>query len=215
MKMFHPAVRRALVACLVLAPLLQLIGDSLWLSHRFPYAWSLWREASYPFFIPVGFLLASQLATKRPTWAVIACAVFVVGCFGVAAMMPLFRLGAFYPVEGHYEFPTVVQSVMGKGSFAATLFLPGLCFPVSFLVFGIGFWKVRVFPTALSLAYLVTGILFWFGNAGEMEALMLISDAWLLVVFCWTGYCIFRKGAPTAKTERVLRSRLAEREMAG
>ena len=61
MKQYTPTIRQALVACLLLAPLFQLIGDSLWISHRYNYAWSLWREASYIFFVPVGFLLAKLL----------------------------------------------------------------------------------------------------------------------------------------------------------
>jgi len=53
-----------LLACMFIAPLLQLIGDSLWITRNFNYSWSIWREASYIFFVPVGFLLANVSKRK-------------------------------------------------------------------------------------------------------------------------------------------------------
>lgn len=192
MQTLHPTSKQALIACLLLAPLLQLIGDSLWVSRSFPYSWSLWREASYIFFIPAGFFLARLIARKSATWAVVACAFYVVGCFGSAAMMPLFRLGAFYPVQGANEFPTVVQSVLDKNAFAVTLFLPGLCFPVSLLLFGIAFLKHRVLPAAFGASFILAGILFWLGNAMEINPILVVGDVWLLLLFCGLGYTIFK-----------------------
>lgn len=190
----HPAKRNSVLLCLLLAPLLQLIGDALWVSQTSPFAWSIWREASYIFFIPVGFLLAKLVAPKSMNWAIAACALYVVGSFGSAAMMPLFRLGAFYPTEGQNEFPAIVQSVLDKNAFAVTLFLPGLCFPVSLVLFGIAFLKHKVLPAALGVAFCVAGLLFWTGNAMEMNLILIIADAWLLVVFCWLGFVVFKIG---------------------
>ena len=191
MKQYTPTIRQALVACLLLAPLFQLIGDSLWISHRYNYAWSLWREASYIFFVPVGFLLAKLLEPKSPKWAVLTCALYVIGCFGSATMMPLFRLGAFYPIIGHNEFPAVVQSVLGKNGFGFTLFLPGLCFPISLLAFGLGFLKHKVLPATLSLAFLAAGIFFFLGNAIEIDPVLIAGDAWLFFLFCSLVYFLF------------------------
>lgn len=192
MQLLHPSIKQALIACLFAAPLFQLIGDSMWISHNFSYSWSIWREASYIFFIPVGMLLARLLAAKNAKWTVLSCALFVTGCFGSAAMMPLFRLGAFYPVVGHNEFPAIVQSVFDKNAFAVTLYIPGLCFPVSLVLFGIGFLKYKVLPFSFGFALILSGVFFWLGNAGEIDPVLVIGDAWLLVLFCWLGYLIFR-----------------------
>jgi hypothetical protein len=107
-------------------------------------------------------------------------------------MMPLFRLGAFYPTEGANDFPAIVQSVLDKKLFAVSLFLPGLCFPVSLVLFGFLFLIYRLLPAVLSVAFCIAGILFWIGNAGEVNAILVIGDAWLLLVFCWFGYVNFK-----------------------
>ena len=152
---------------------------------------------SYIFFTPVGFyLLAKMLEKKSFIWAMIACALFVIGCFGVATMMPLFRLGAFYPIEEHYDFPNVVQSVLDQKGFAVTLFPLGLCFPVSLVVFGIGFLKHNLLNKLLDIALTICGVLFWLGNAGEIELAQIIGDVLLLVTLCYTGYIIYNDHQP-------------------
>jgi hypothetical protein len=195
MQPLHPTIKHSFIACLLLAPLLQLVGDSLWVSQSFPFSWSLWREASFIFFIPIGFLLARLVAPKSATWAVIASAFYFVGCIGVSTMMPLFRLGAYYPMEKANEFPTIVQSVFDKGAYAPTLFFPGLCFPVSLVLFGIAFVKHRVLPRAFAISFILAGILFWFGNAMEINPLMITSDVWLLLLFCGLSYILFTNNA--------------------
>ena len=173
-----------------LGPLFQLIGDSLWVTHNYPYSWNIWREVSYLFFIPSGILLSKKVEGRSIQWAIITCALYITGCFGSATMMPLFRLGAFYPIEGN-NFPSIVQSVLDKKLFAASLFFPGLCFPVSLVLFGFLFFRYRLLPTVLSFAFCVAGILFWIGNAGEVNPILVIGDVWLLAVFCWFGYVNF------------------------
>jgi hypothetical protein len=201
MQTLHPTIKQSLITCLLLAPLLQLVGDSLWVSQAFPFSWSLWREASFIFFIPIGFLLARLVAPKSATWAVVACGFYFVGCIGVSTMMPLFRLGAFYPVQHANEFPTVVQSVLDKGAYAATLFFPGLCFPVSLVLFGVAFVKHRVLPRAMAASFILAGILFWFGNAMEINPLMVASDVWLLLLFCRVAYVVFTNNVRHSTTD--------------
>jgi hypothetical protein len=201
MQILNRAKRNVLILCLLIAPLFQLIGDILWINHGFSYSWSIWREASFIFFIPVGFWLAKVMETRSVKWALVACAFYVVGCLGVVSMMPLFRLGAFYPIQEHHEFPKIVQSVLDKNAFAVTLFPPGMCFPVSLILFGIGFLKYKLLNTALSLALVLSGILFWLGNAMEMDAILVIGDVWLLGIFCSLGYRIFRNSMAYEKVE--------------
>jgi hypothetical protein len=116
-------------------------------------------------------------------------------------MMPLFRLGAFYPVQHANEFPTVVQSVLDKGAYAPTLFFPGLCFPVSLVLFGIAFLKHRVLPRPFGVFFVLAGILFWFGNAMEINPLMVFSDIWLLLLFSGLAYIIFTNNARHRATD--------------
>jgi hypothetical protein len=201
MRILNPAKRNVLFLCLLIAPLLQLIGDILWINHGFSYSWSIWREASFIFFIPVGFWMARIVETKSVKWALAACAFYVVGCLGVAAMMPLFRLGAFFPIQEHHEFPAIVQSVLDKNAFALTLFPPGLCFPVSLILFGIGLLKYKLLNTPLGFAFVVSGVLFWLGNAMEMDLVLILGDVWLLGLFCCLGYRIFRDSAAYVKVE--------------
>jgi len=160
--------RRILIICLVSGPLLQLIGDALWLHGNYNYSWNLFREASTMFFVPCGFLFAKMPNQKSPGWAIVSCALFVVGCLGCAGIMPLFRLSTFYHTEGHYALPDIVNSVLGRNLFGATVFLPGLCFPVSLIVFGIAFTRWHVTKKIAGINLIVSGIFFWLGNAGEV-----------------------------------------------
>jgi hypothetical protein len=178
--------------CLFAGPFFQLLGDSLWLTRNYNFSWNIWREAASIFFIPAGFLLAKIIERKSFWWSVTSCGLFVVGCIGAAAMMPLFRLSAFYPVVGHNGFPTVVSSVMDKKLFAVTLFPPGLCFPVSLVLYGVAMLKLRILNVLAGVALIVSGVLFWTGNAGEVDSVLIIGDVWLLLTFCYTGYLVDR-----------------------
>jgi len=163
--------------------------------HTYDYSWNLWREVSYIFFIPAGLLFAKMIEQKSFAWAMISCALFVTGCIGCVAMMPLFRLGAFYPTKGNDAFPVMVNSVLDKKLFAATIYTPGLCFPVSLVVFGIAFLRYRTFSTVVNIAFILSGVLFWLGNAGEINSLLIIGDGLLLCLFCYVGYLMFGKSA--------------------
>jgi hypothetical protein len=59
-----------LLICLILGPLFQLVGDALWLTEDFPFSWSVWREASYVFFVPAGILIAKIIERKSIKWAI-------------------------------------------------------------------------------------------------------------------------------------------------
>jgi hypothetical protein len=132
-----------------------------------------------------------MLERKNFLWAMIACAFFVIGCFGSATMMPLFRLGAFYPIEGHNEFPSVVQSVLDKKLFALTLYPAGLCFPVSLMIFGLGFLRYNTINRIAAFSLMLCSLLYWMGNAMAMDPALIIGDALLLVTSCYLGYYIF------------------------
>ena len=177
--------------CLFAGPFLQLLGDCLWLTRNYNFSWNIWREAASVFFIPAGILFAKIIERKSFWWSVTCCALFVIGCIGAAAMMPLFRLSAFYPVVGHNGFPTVVASVMDKKFFAVTLFPLGLCFPVSLVLFGVAMLKYKVLNILTGIAFIIAGILFWTGNAGEVDSILIIGDVWLLLAFCYVGYQAF------------------------
>lgn len=189
--------------CLVAGPFLQLLGDCLWLTRNYNFSWNIWREAASVFFIPAGVLFAKIIERKSFWWSVTCCALFVMGCIGAAAMMPLFRLSAFYPVVGHNGFPTVVASVMDKKLFAVTLFPLGLCFPVSLVLFGVATLKYRVLNILTGIALIIAGILFWTGNAGEVDSILIIGDVWLLLAFCYVGYQAFGENIKPS-TEKLL-----------
>ncbi|WP_158453810.1 hypothetical protein [Pontibacter korlensis] len=183
--------RNVLLVCLIIAPLFQLIGDALWVTKEYAFSWSVWREASYVFFVPVGILLAKMVEQRSTGWAITCCAFFITGCFGTATMMPLFRLGAFYPTNGGNEFPAIVQSVLGEGFFALTIYPPGLCFPVSLVLFGIAFLKYRLLNTFFGMALILSGLFFWFGNAVGLNLLLLAGDSWLLLTLAYLAFTIY------------------------
>ena len=187
--------------CLFAGPFFQLLGDTLWLTRSYSFSWNIWREIAYIFFVPAGFLFAKMIEQRNFWWSMVPCALFVAGCIGAAAMMPLFRLGAFYPIIGHNALPTVVTSVLSKKLFGATLYPLGLCFPVSLVIFGTAFLKHRLVNTLTGTAFIISGVLFWLGNAGEIDSILIIGDVWLLVTFCYVGYRVHQSVPPTSPTK--------------
>ena len=182
-----------LAICLFAGPSFQLVGDCLWLTHSYNFSWNIWREVASIFFIPAGFLFTKIIERKSFWWSASCCALFVIGCIGAAAIMPLFRLTAFYPAVGHNGLPTVVTSIMDKKLFGVTIFPPGLCFPVSLVLFGMAILKQKVLNVLAGIAFIASGAFFWTGNAGEVDSILIIGDIWLLLTFCYTGYAIYRE----------------------
>jgi hypothetical protein len=70
-----------------------------------------------------------------------------------------------------------------------------LCFPVSLVLFGIAFLKYKPMHALVGYAFILAGLLFWFGNALEMIYVMVAGDAWLLAVFCYIGYGVQRESS--------------------
>jgi hypothetical protein len=68
-----------------------------------------------------------------------------------------------------------------------------LCFPVSLVLFGIAFLKYKPMNTFVGLAFILAGILFWFGNALELNPLLIAGDTWLLALFSYLAYAIHRE----------------------
>jgi hypothetical protein len=77
---FGQIKKTVLTAWLFLRSLFQLTGDVLWKMHTYPYSCNVWRESSYIFFIPAGILFAKIVERKSFNWAIISCALFVIGC---------------------------------------------------------------------------------------------------------------------------------------
>jgi predicted membrane chloride channel (bestrophin family) len=74
MQITHPLKRTVLLICLILGPLFQLVDDALWSTNQFAFSWSVWRKASYIFFVPAGILIAKIIEPKSMKWAITCCA---------------------------------------------------------------------------------------------------------------------------------------------
>ncbi len=173
--------RQVLILCLVTAPLLQLCSDVLWLTGYSKTVMTLIREVSMILFVPTGFWLAYQIGKKAPKTAILCGGLFMTGCMGFAALMPLYRLPDYVPDTIRSQFD--IDHILYATDFAPTIFLFTLCFPLSLLVIGISSFVLGTFSKMVSAWIAISGILFWIGNALHIAFFLIVGDAWLCFTY--------------------------------
>lgn len=173
------SVRLSCVALLA-APVLLLAADALQLVGR-PVVWTFAMWLSFLAFFPVVFTLAQRLwrrAAGAALWASIAA---VVGLMAGSGMMTIFRLAAVVR-EGVAGVPVDAVSLALRSNAAvnASIFFPGVLFPVGMVVFGAALYVVRATERWVAASIALGGILFPIGHAAGVGIAALAGDVlWL------------------------------------
>jgi hypothetical protein len=55
------------------------------------------------------------------------------------------------------------------------------------VLFGAVFLKYKLVNVVIGIAFILSGIFFWLGNAMEIESILIIGDIWILLTFCYAG----------------------------
>ena len=161
------------IVYLATAPVLGFIASLLWISGGYNSIWPNIYWISFMLFIPVSFMLGQLLKAHAPKLAYFTAVISIVGAISCAGHMFLLRFNAALPHHGKRNFADVLMNAMDKDFIALLTYIPGLLFPVSFVVFGIGLLRVTAFNKIVSLLLITFGILFWLGNAGESDVALL------------------------------------------
>ncbi|WP_128543048.1 hypothetical protein [Larkinella soli] len=181
--------RQVLVGlCLIAAPVAQLVGDSYYVIGDFPFAFSLWRWVGHLLFIPALLGLSHYWLRGRADWlGLIGTALVVIGSMGAASLFRIMRLSSVLEV-GQNGFPLVAEQAFGRSpGIAASLFLGSLQFPVGLVVLGAGVLRERSLPGFAGILLMACGLLFWLGNAMEIDACLLAGDTLTLSLLGWLG----------------------------
>lgn len=169
------------VAVFLLAPLTGLAGSLLWITNKYEAIWPNIMWASFILFIPVCYRLSQMLKPVVPKLTTWAASLNLIGCVGAAGHMNLFRFNAVLPYHGSRYFADVLMQAADKNFIAPFTYLPGLMFPVSYVLLGVAVIKSKALSVLIGTLLIAFGVLFWMGNAGESD---------IALVACYTAATI-------------------------
>jgi hypothetical protein len=170
-------------AGMVLAPLLLLLGDAVWMLGGHVATGTLLRWTSYVAFIPAVIGLTYRLGARG--LGLVGGLLCLVGIPGGVSILTLYRLAAVLQ-PGPSGVPVVIEEALGKNpALPATIFLPGALFPLGLFLCGIALVRLEKSQPLPGLLLSLGGVLFWVGNALDVLPALLACDVLLLSVFTW------------------------------
>lgn len=165
--------RRGAAACLFAAPALMLAGDALhyWAGAR--RAWLVMFKLSFAFFVGAALGLVALTRGRADGAGLLGGAVAVVGCLagsGIVtanAVLQSFDAAAL----GEAAERAVEASMMREGVGGLMLLypLPGLAFPLGFLVLAYALRRARAASAAAALLVALGALLFPVGRIGGVQ----------------------------------------------
>jgi hypothetical protein len=173
--------RRIGGACLLLAPLVMLVADTIGVlggDDAF-WAWSIGMWISLLLFLAAILEVVHQLAHRADRFGLAFGSLAIVGLFTAATMQGVFRVQAVLQGNGQEDLAA------GMGDIPivmATSIAPGILFPLSLLVLAIGLGWSRVLGWGAAGALALGAILFPVGRfiIGDLR-ISVASDALMLV----------------------------------
>jgi hypothetical protein len=168
--------RRIGGACLVLAPLVMLVADTIGVlgGDGAFWVWSVGMWISLLLFLAAILEVVHQLAHRADRFGLAFGALAIVGLFTAATMQGVFRVQ--YVLEEQAAGMGDIPIIM------ATSIAPGILFPLSLLVLAIGLGRSRVLGWGAAIALALGAILFPVGRfiIGDLR-ISVASDALMLV----------------------------------
>ncbi len=173
---------RTFMFSMIAAPFLQLVADILWFGNGAIFMGTVIRQLSYVLFIPAvlgaGYLAPSKIKALIASW------LCLLGIGGGIAIVALFRIGAGSDI-GETGLPVFVEQAFATHSgIGFSIFIPGIFFPLGHVAFSLAFWNEK-FMCPLSLLFLLTGILFFMGNALSIKSALFTSDSLMIIIYGW------------------------------
>jgi hypothetical protein len=185
--------RRIGGACLVLAPLVMLVADTIGVlgGDGAFWVWSVGMWISLLLFLAAILEVVHQLAHRADRFGLAFGALAIVGLFTAATMQGVFRVQ--YVLEEQAAGMGDIPIIM------ATSIAPGILFPLSLLVLAIGLGRSRVLGWGAAIALALGAILFPVGRfiIGDLR-ISVASDALMLVGLLPLALRAWRASSPEA-----------------
>lgn len=171
-------------ASMVAASLFMLLGDTIWaLGGKLTEESLLLRWISYIAFIPATVGLSYRLQGRGLGLTGGIMCLFGIG--GGLSILTLYRLSTILQ-PGPGGLPAVIEESFNRNpDVPATIFLPGILFPLGLLLSGIALFRTEPGQWRPALFLSLGGVLFWVGNALGVLPALLVCDVVLLGVFTW------------------------------
>ncbi|HEY0172280.1 MAG TPA: hypothetical protein VGB98_14745 [Pyrinomonadaceae bacterium] len=165
--------RAGAAACLLAAPLLMLAGDVLRVLGGAQRAWLVMAKLAFALFVGAA-LAAVRLTSERADRAgLVGGALAVVGCLAGSGILTANAVLGSIDTAGLDAAATgAVETALqtsGVGGFVLFYPLPGLAFPIGFLVLAYALRRARAVPGVAVAALALGALLFPVGRIGGFE----------------------------------------------
>lgn len=198
----QPAIelRRAGAAeCLLAAPLLMLAGDALRICAGAQHTWLVTFKLAFAFFVGAALAVVRLTSERADRVGLVGAALAVVGCLAGSGIVTANAVLA--PVEAAGLDAAATQAIeaamktSGVGGYVLLYPLPGLAFPIGFLVLAYALLRARVVPAPAALALALGALLFPVGRIGGFDWAVIGSGVGMLVGLGMTALRVLGTGA--------------------
>ena len=171
--------RRGAALCLFAAPALMLAGDALRHWAGMEWAWLVMFKLSFALFVGAALGIVGLTRGRADGAGLVGGVLAVVGCLAGSGIVT--ARAALGPVEAAALDETArhaVEAAMmksGVGAYVLLYPLPGLAFPVGFLVLAYALLRARVVSPAAAVLVALGAVLFPVGRIGGVEAAVMSS----------------------------------------
>lgn len=188
--------RRRLIAssCLIAAPALLLAADVMQVIGGFDFERTAVMWTSFVLFVPAVLGVVHLLRNRTDYLGLLGGAFCVVGAMAGAGMMTIFRLNAVLKAGGDGDLALAIESAFkARPALPMSIFMPGLLFPLGFIVLAIGLYRARVSSVWLALLLALGGVLFPVRHAAGVTPALLGGDIVLLIALGWLGWQVLTR----------------------
>jgi hypothetical protein len=171
--------RRGAAACLIAAPALMLAGDALRYWAGAQHAWLVMVKLSFALFVGAALALVGLTRGRADGAGLLGGALAVVGCLAGSGILTATAIFQSFDAAalGEAAERAVEASMTKSGVGAYILFypLPGLAFPIGFLVLAYALRRSRAASPAAAPLVALGALLFPVGRIGGVEAAVMGS----------------------------------------
>ncbi|HEX8352452.1 MAG TPA: hypothetical protein VF611_06130 [Pyrinomonadaceae bacterium] len=165
--------RKGAAACLLAAPLLMLAGDALRYWAGAHHSWLVMSKLAFALFVGAALAVVHLVSERADRAGLAGGALAIVGCLAGSGILTANAVLGSVETSG-LEEPAMraVEAAFrrdGVGGYIIFYPLPGLAFPLGFLVLSYALLRARVVSPAAAGALALGALLFPVGRIGRVE----------------------------------------------